>query len=271
MRTAEATATFLAVCHYQDLAKATMSNYRWALNRLESHCPELPLNGDQLLPVVGDRKLSRESKRDLRRILGRFFKWTSRKYQLRNPVQDLDPLKARRTLPEVLEESQVRQLVAAATGRDLAMVAVVLDTGIRLGELSGLSRKDVGENLRVTGKSGTRQVPISDEVRDLLFQQGDGPLWNGRKGRLTTDGVRQVFERMFARAGITGRKCKGPHILRHTFGTLYIRSGGKITVLQEIMGHRDLATTMIYVHLAGRDVAEDHAVHSPIKTLELVA
>lgn len=273
MRTSKATATFLAVCHYQDLARATLANYRWALNRLESHCPELPRKGDQLLPVVGARELSRVSKQDLRRILGRFFKWTAKKYRVPNPVLDLEPLpKSRRILPEVLEEYQVRRLMAAAgQGRDLAMVAVVLDTGIRLGELAGLHQRDVGDQLRVHGKTGARQVPISDRIRELLRDQGDGPLWIGRKGPLTTEGVRQVFERVFARAGITGRKCKGPHILRHTFGTMYCRAGGNVRILQEIMGHQDIQTTMIYVHLAGRDVTKDHAQFSPITTLELVA
>ena len=273
MRTSEATATFLAVCHYQDLAKATLANYRWALARLESHCPELPRHSDQLLPVVGARELSRESKKDLRRILGRFFKWAAKKYKVHNPVPDLEPLpKGRRLLPEVLEADQVRWLMnVTRSSRDRAMIALVLDTGIRLGELAGLNQRDVGDQLRVHGKAGTRLVPISDQIRELLQNMGDGPLWIGKKGRLTTEGVRQVFERAFANADITGRKTKGPHILRHTFGTFYCRAGGNVRILQEILGHQDLETTMIYVHLAGRDVAVDHAQFSPIKTLELVA
>jgi integrase/recombinase XerD len=71
---------------------------------------------------------------------------------------------------------------------------------------------------------------------------------------------------MFADAGITGRKT-GPHTLRHTFGTMYVRSGGNLTALQKIMGHTDIKTTMIYVTLATSDVAADHARHSPVHTL----
>jgi len=77
-------------------------------------------------------------------------------------------------------------------------------------------------------------------------------------------GVARWLGYLFARAGITGRKSKGPHILRHTFGTFYVRAGGSVSVLQLILGHEDLATTMIYVHLAGNDVKADHARHLPI-------
>ena len=271
--TKEAIAAFLAAGRYRRLAPATLDAYRWALNRLESHCLLLPTRSNALLPVLGDRKLALESTRDLRRVLISFFKWAAREYKVPNPTVDLERLPRRRQLPVVLEPDQVRKLMeVAGDGRDRAMLALVLDTGIRLGELVGLQRSDVGVTMRVTGKSGTRQVPISDQVRELVLALVEaGPMWIGLKGQLTRDGVRQVFERLFRRAGITGRKCRGPHILRHTFGTFYCRAGGNVRILQEIMGHRNITTTMIYVHLAGRDVAKDHALYSPIQTMGLVA
>lgn len=272
MKTIEATAAFMIFCQYQGLAKKTMSNYRWALKRLESHCIDLPQVKGPLLPVIGD-SLSHVSKQDVRRILLRFFKWTAKEHGVSNPMLDLDSLpRGRKTLPEVLEEYEVRQVVASAAQdpRDFAMVTLVLDTGIRVGEVAGLERKDIGDQLRVSGKTGIRQVPISENIRDLLIARGDGPLWNGRRGALTCDGVRQAFVRLMRRAGLTGSKRHGPHILRHTFATFYIRAGGNVRILQEILGHQDLKSTMIYVHLAGRDVVKDHAQFSPIKTLVLV-
>ena len=79
-------------------------------------------------------------------------------------------------------------------------------------------------------------------------------------------GIQGTYKRILKGAGLTGQKL-GPHLLRHTFATEYCRAGGNLRVLQEIMGHESIDTTMIYVHLAGRQVAEDHAVHSPVRSL----
>ena len=75
------------------------------------------------------------------------------------------------------------------------MVAVVLDTGIRLGEVASLTRVDIGtETLRVIGKVGSRIVPISRSVRDmLLLLAGDGqPVWKGRRGSLGRIGIQKA-------------------------------------------------------------------------------
>lgn len=110
------------------------------------------------------------------------------------------------------------------------------------------------------GKVGQRQVPISPELSELLMTLGNNTFfWVGPSGnKLTYWGIKNVFRRVFHRAGLQGRKL-GPHTLRHTFATEYCRAGGNVTVVQAIMGHERLTTTMIYVHLGGLAVAQDHA------------
>ena len=104
-----------------------------------------------------------------------------------------------------------------------------------------------------------------------LLQLGEGEhIWIGQRGPLTTYGIKQVYRRLFLRAGIGGPKL-GAHTLRHTFATMYLRTGGGTRQLQDILGHNKIETTMIYVHLAGNDVAEDHALHSPALTMGLLA
>ena len=63
---------------------------------------------------------------------------------------------------------------------------------------------------------------------------------------------------MMARAGITGRRL-GPHTARHTFATRFIRRGGDVAVLKELLGHKSIQMTQKYVTLAGRDL---HAAHA---------
>ena len=59
-------------------------------------------------------------------------------------------------------------------------------------------------------------------------------LWWGQRGALGRDGVARIYRRLFYEAAITGRKT-GPHALRHTFGTAYIRAGGSVRQLQNIL------------------------------------
>jgi integrase/recombinase XerD len=76
-----------------------------------------------------------------------------------------------------------------------------------------------------------------------------------------------VDQEAYARkAGIEGVRVS-PHTLRHTFAVLYIRNGGDSFSLQEILGHSTPEMTPRYVHLALRDVAEQHKKFSPMERL----
>ena len=109
----------------------------------------------------------------------------------------------------------------------------------------------------------------SASAEKLLDGLGDGEhLWTGRWGPIRLYGVISAYRRIFARSLLTGRKL-GPHTLRHTFGTEYMRSGGNVRILQNIMGQSKLETTMIYVHLSGTDVKRDHDEHTPLASLQL--
>ena len=114
-------------------------------------------------------------------------------------------------------------------------------------------------------------MPVSPELSARLQRLGQGEyVWMGKNGSpLTQYGVQQAFVRIFRRAGVGGRKA-GPHVIRHTFATMYLRAGGGVHQLQRILGHQSVETTMIYVHLAGRDVQADHAAHSPARVLGLL-
>lgn len=263
---------YLMECVYRGLATSTVLQYQWALARLKAQHSEVPQSGVQLLTVVGDTGLGMESRRDLVRCLRAFFRWCGRRYGLPNPCLELDPLPRRRILPRVLTECEVADLVCAVDNpRDEALVLLILDSGLRVGEVAGLKRRDLGDGwVVVRGKVGARQVPICPLLEQKLEVLGEGDyIWVGKRGPIGIRGLVQVYRRLFYKAGINGPK-RGPHTLRHTFATMYLRGGGGIRQLQQIMGHTRIETTMIYVHLAGNDVIKDHALHSPIKTLGLL-
>ena len=273
MQTAPLVDEYLAHCRLRGLSEKTVSQYRWALNRLRHQCPELPRDGFDLVPLIGDGSLGAESRRDLLKCLKAFFSWAARRYQLPNPCDELSPMPRRRRSRRVLTVDEVNRLLAAAENpRDRALLLVILDCGLRLAEVANLRHHHVRDGwLVVSGKTGERQVPVSSELVSLLGDLGAGEhLWVGRQGPLTREGIMLIYRRMFEHAGIAGPKT-GPHTLRHTFGTFYIREGGGVRQLQQIMGHTRIETTMIYVHLAGNDVAADHAIHSPARRLGLVS
>ena len=271
METSVAAASFLEFCRLRNLSPKTIESYKWALKHLRNYCSELPDDHRPLMHPLGNPNLGQESRHDLDRVLRRFFKWASDEYGRTNPMLRIERVKRKKSLPRVLTQKQIETVWESCDNdRDLGLVALVLDTGIRLGELAQMRKQDMGSRtLRVSGKIGDRQLPITPELRVMLMSLGDDAYyWLSYTTwlPLTYDGLKRVFTRVLKRAGVVGPKL-GPHLLRHTFGTEYCRSGGNVRILQEIMGHERLETTMIYVHLAGAAVAQDHARHSPFRQL----
>lgn len=89
----------------------------------------------------------------------------------------------------------------------------------------------------------------------------------GPRGRpLDRSGVRKTVAGYGRKAGIEGVRVS-PHTLRHTFAVLYIRNGGDSFSLQEILGHSTLEMTRRYVHLARRDISEQHKKFSPMDSI----
>jgi site-specific recombinase XerD len=157
------------------------------------------------------------------------------------------------------------------------MLLLLLDTGVRLGELIGLDLGDLdlhAARVRVRNGKGERERyvfvgrTLLRSLRTWLDTRGIGPqscpLFATRGGeRLDRRNVQRILERISARAGLGDRRIY-PHLLRHTFATHYIMNGGDPFSLQRILGHSDIKTTMIYVNLAGVGLREAHAKASPV-------
>ena len=124
-------------------------------------------------------------------------------------------------------------------------------TGIRRAEAARLGREHVRLRVRqlvVPGKTGTRVVPLSDDVLvplERILAKASDMLFPG--------GTRQIDE-VFRHAKRATREPRlHPHALRHTFGTALIRSGVRTDVVMRLMGHSAISTTLRYVHEVGED------------------
>lgn len=193
-----------------------------------------------------------------------------------NPAAEVARPKRPTTLPHAVPERVVRSILDGLDGtdpvslRDRAILEVLYAGGVRVSELVGLTVDDVGETdmLKVMGKgSRERVVPLGVPAQQALkrYIEAGRPvlagghaanaLWIGvRGGPLDTRGVRRVVR---ARAGTF------PHAFRHSFATHLLEHGADLRVVQELLGHIDLATTQIYTAVTREHLRATYELSHP--------
>jgi len=161
--------------------------------------------------------------------------------------------------------------------RDEALLTVLLDTGLRIGEVAGLCLRDIDWQqgwLKVDGKTGPRAVPFGKKTRRALrlyiererrarSPQEQCVFLGSRGGQpLTAESGSQAITRLARAAHVKASKV-GPHTFRHTFALEFIRAGGDAFSLQRLLGHSTLDMTRRYVNLAQTDLRAAHMRFSP--------
>ena len=201
-----------------------------------------------------------------------FFNYVTPRYPgVEDVTVNINGFKKPKENVRVLTSQELDALFLAAKEcqRDLVLVLVIMDTGLRIGEVASLRTYSIQDGmLHVEGKVGHRQVPVSPAVADAILALSVGDvIWAGRDGTaMSVDSLKAVCRRIYERAEIGGPRASA-HTLRHTFATRFIMAGGEVVHLKEILGHATLAMTMRYVTLAARAVREQHALYSPLRTL----
>lgn len=200
-----------------------------------------------------------------------FFRFLKReKIILTNPTVFLESPKMWQLIPEVLTVEEVGRFLempdseTAIGARDKAIFMVMYASGLRVSELCGLNLGDISDDqVRVRGKGNKeRVIPIAsiavDAVDDYLTRfrtEGDGPLFLSSKGK-RIDRV-ALWERVKfygRKAGIS--KEISPHTLRHSFATHLLENGADLRVIQEMLGHSNIATTDRYTHVSKKHLHE---------------
>lgn len=146
--------------------------------------------------------------------------------------------------------------------RDIAVIELLFATGARVGEICGLKNQDVDlrqERVRILGKGGRERIlQLCDEetlssLKDYLaIWEEDGtedtPFFRNRNGsRLSEQTVRTALRRYTKDAGVVVHVT--PHMLRHSTATLLLEEGVDIRFIQQLLGHRSIATTQIYTEV----------------------
>jgi len=184
---------------------------------------------------------------------------------------------------EVIGLLKVVKRPTLAGRRNYAMLVILLDTGIRVSELTGLKMGNVHlieGCFKVLGKGDReRIVPLGRRSRSIL----NGYIRRFRpepatpridNAFLTVQGypmnpghVHKIIAGACDRAGISGKR-RGPHTCRHTFARNFLLNGGNLLTLQRILGHSNLEMVRRYVSLDTRDLISQQCRFSPIDLLE---
>ena len=269
MKTKEAIEQFLRVRRARQVTDSTIRTYEFGLGKIQELYPdELPDSPNDIYEIfLANPQLAPITILGIWRNLRAFWRWLEEEGIAPNIMARIPAPATKRTLPRYLNRPETQRLLRSAkTQRERAIVAVLLDTGVRVAELASMTRQNVSPfGIRVSGKVGDRLVPISPGVYDLINRQGDEEhIWTGRKGCLTKDGLAAVVRNLMIAAGLKGAKL-GPHTLRHTFAVQYLVNGGDLASLQQILGHASVETTMVYTTMTLALVARQHRKFSPMK------
>jgi len=237
-----------------------------------------------------DRKLTGHTINCYLRSISAFWGWLLREgFMDSNPFARVKIPRAPRKVITPFTEEQIQSLLQAidtsgtAGLRNYAMVLMLLDTGMRLGELTGLKMNDVdlrNKTLKVFGKGAKeRRLPIGKRLLALLWkyqlhrpQPATGSIGNFFLTRdgwpLTKNRVETIIKNMGIKAGLQGVRCS-PHTFRHTFCIQFLRNGANIFSLQQMTGHSSLEVLRGYVALAESDLKIAHQKFSPVDNLNL--
>lgn len=230
-------------CKYADQVKPTL---------IEDYRNVILGGGSQ--PITANRHLE-----VIRAFFNRLHAWHMIE---RSPVANLELQRVHKKEMRILSDEELQLvLVACKVDPDLFdVVFLAAQTGMRQGEIGRLRWTEVkpdGIHLTITKSYKPRTIPYAHGVREMLdrrraakpgreayvFDQGDGTQI---RGNVWYHRLRDQY----AKLGIEGADF---HTLRHTFASRLIRSGANIKVVQTLMGHADMSTTMQYVHLYDGD------------------
>lgn len=202
----------------------------------------------------------------------------------RSPMNNIKLMKVDEDTKNPLTEDEVRYLLqqpnrhSFAQSRDLVMMLLMVDTGMRVNEICSLEVRDIDFKTRcinlpaVKNKNRKpRTIPLSGEVSrllmDLIAENRDhfetNYVFVSNFGEpLNMDSVRNTLRKYAQKAGID--KTVSPHAFRHFYAKQAALNGMDIFTLQRTLGHADISTTRKYIQLEKEDLITQHNLYSPL-------
>lgn len=266
------------------LSQNTISGYRRDLQAATAFCDDAGLgswttlnshDARQFAACSHRRGLSGHSIQRRLSALRSFYGFLLRENRVRhNPALDIRAPRSAQRLPAAMDVDAVGQLLNIKPDtplaiRDLAILELFYSSGLRLSELVSINCHDLDleeRTVEVTGKGRkTRILPVGKQAcqalrrwlqeRATLTCEDENALFVTRKGRrLSTRTVQKRLQQWARKQHIDIHV--HPHMLRHSFASHMLESSGNLRAVQELLGHADIRTTQVYIHLDFQHLAE---------------
>ena len=220
------------------------------------------------------------------RAVRAFLNWAVGKYIEYNPMDSIvigtpKPPKietfSREQLKAIMSQPDPQLFVGL---RDLTIMTIFLETGVRVRELCDITVDDVrfeDNQILIRGKNGEdRLVPIQSQTRRILkrYIQARGAShvdWlfvSVDDEKMNRDSVRARISKYGRQANIENVRCS-PHTFRHTFAKMSVQNGADLFTLQAILGHKTVEMVRRYVNMYGSDIQDAHGRFSPVENLRI--
>lgn len=217
--------------------------------------------------IHNQRKRASSINRNIQSLRNFFRFMTVQKRIKKDPSEKVKFLRRiKRTQPKALTKNDIHKLLSVTSHsshgtkqRNYAIIQLLLQTGIRVGEMVNLEIRDLtlydrsGEIRVVNAKGGKeRTIPLNSSARKALrnylerrnLEEGGAVFFSKQNRKMTVRAVQKVINSLASKSGIENMS---PHTLRHTFAINYLRSNPECLVeLSALLGHESLDTTSIY-------------------------
>ena len=243
---------FLTFLNYKSLDQVTANDIRY------------------YLAVKKERDKNKDSNvNNIRRVLSSFFGWMQEEeYIQKNPMKKIKKIRVEKRVKKPFKESELENMryEAASNLRLTALIEVLLSTGCRISEVSGMNRQDLdNDEIVVYGKGKKeRTVYLNAKAKAALRRYLDSRTDDKEPMFVSYDKrhARWLISGMGAEIRKLGRKCgvndTHPHRFRRTAATMALNRGMPIEQVQMMLGHESIETTTIYAISAQETVKASH-------------
>ena len=264
------------------LSENTIEAYKRDLSSFIDYCINKGLSDFSQIKIVDVNAFIlklRENKISPRSIVRKiaslrgFFKWLSaNEYIEKNPVNSLEQPKLAKKLPKVMSIEEITNILNSNLNKEEKLIVELLyDCGLRVSELVNLKISNIDINskyIQCIGKgSKERIIPFGKKaklainqylkIRELYILKNS--LENYKYLFVQENGKRLTRQNVYSFIRKQGEKIHkhiSPHTLRHSFATHLLENGADLRVVQELLGHSDVATTQLYTHVTKKRLKE---------------
>ncbi|WP_297694585.1 tyrosine-type recombinase/integrase [uncultured Eudoraea sp.] len=259
-------------------APNTINIYLSMLRMLQQQVGEFPIYQLENPEIVGHamklverKKYSRSSHKQLLGALGLYLR---EMHQRKIDFSNIYPVRKQRRLPQILSREEITRMLSVTTNiKHKTMLMCLYGLGLRRSELLNMKVEDIDSDrgvVHIKNAKGNkdRLVPLSVTLLRQLREyyrsyQPKNYLFQGLKGGMySATSLLKVFHDACRKAHI--QKSVTPHSLRHAYATHLMDAGTDVRIIQELLGHGSVKTTMIYTHVSTRSILD---VTSPLDTL----